>query len=393
MLQIKNDYLEAVFYKYSHVVLFGAGALTSAMLAAYKAQEFEKKIDYILDNDRSKDGKSININGREITLISPESFAQVGYKDYALIIMPVFFLDIVRQIDRNALFDGVTAYIYAFIMNKERKRDYSLKTTEQMKIPRIIHYCWFGGKTLPEKYRKNIEGWRKHCPDYEIIEWNESNYDFKKNRFMYDAYLTKNWEYVSDYVRKDVVYRYGGIYLDVDVEILKPLDDLLYNEFFMCRDDAANIATGAGLGAVKENEIIKNLRDDYENHRFIDESGRVIGKACGNYETACMIKYGYKPDNECQTIAGGKIFPREVLCPISWMGLSDNYTDRTVTVHKYDDFLVDKEGKENAPRLRDEIKNLLERASAGEPEGNYEVKYEREVLPEYIVQRRLLALQ
>ena len=225
------------------------------------------------------------------------------------------------------------------------------------------------------------------------MEWNETNYDFKKNQFMYDAYLTKNWAYVSDYARKDVVYNYGGIYLDVDVEILKPLDDLLYNKFFMCRDDVANIATGAGFGAEKKNEIIKSLRDDYENHRFIDESGRVIGKACGNYETASMIRYGYRPDNECQTIAGGKIYPREVLCPVSWMGLPDSYTDRTVAVHKYDDFLVDKEGKENAPELRKEIRGLLERASARGTQEPFKVRREREDLSEYIAQRRLLALQ
>lgn len=366
MVQIRNDRLEGLFQKYSRVVMFGAGAVTEAMFAAYKGQAFEEKVDYIIDNDKSKDGKKINFNGREIMLVSMETFAKLDYKNYALLIMPVFFLDIVRQVDANDLFSGIPVYVYAFMMNSAREKDFSIKTTKQMKIPPIIHYCWFGGKKLPESYRKNIDSWRKYCSDYEIVEWNESNYDFCKNRFMHDAYLTKNWAYVSDYARKDVVYCHGGIYLDVDVEIVRPLDDLLYNNFFMCRDDIANIATGAGFGAVKENEVIRALRDDYENHRFVDESGRIIGKACGNYETASMIKYGYKPDNECQVVAEGKIYPREVLCPISWMGLPDGYTDKTITVHKYDDFLVDKEGKENAPKLRHEIETLLERAARAE---------------------------
>ncbi|MCM1136319.1 MAG: hypothetical protein NC400_12190 [Clostridium sp.] len=362
MIQIRNDCLERVFQQYSHVVLFGAGAVTSSMFAAYKELGFEEKVDYIIDNDKNKDGKSLSINEKEIKLVSVETFARLHYQDYALLIMPVFFLDIIKQIDRNEFFNGVPAYVYAFVMNIARKKDFSLRTAKQMKIPKIIHYCWFGGKELPDSYKKNIGSWREHCPNYEIIEWNESNYDFSKNQFLNQAYMKKCWAYVSDYVRKDVVYCYGGVYMDVDVELKKPLDDLLYNDFFMCRDDIANIATGCGFGAEKGNEIIKALRDDYDKRRFVDDNGNIVGKACGNYETPVMIDYGYKPDNECQTIAGGKIFPREVLCPISWMGLPDIYSDKTVTVHKYDDFLVDKEGVENALRLRREIEVLLERA-------------------------------
>ena len=120
MLQIKNDYLEEVFQEYSHVVLFGAGAVTGSMFAAHKEQGFEKKVDYIIDNDKSKDGKSLSVNGRKIKLISPESFAGLDYRDYALIIMPVFFLDIVRQIDRDTAFAGVPTYVYAFMMNMKR---------------------------------------------------------------------------------------------------------------------------------------------------------------------------------------------------------------------------------------------------------------------------------
>lgn len=361
MLQIRNESLETVFQKYSRVVLFGAGAVTSAMFAAYKEQAFEKKIDYIIDNNKSRDGESLKINGREIKLVSAKTFAGLHYQDYALLIMPVFFLDIIRQIDEIREFDNVPAYVYAFMMNIAAKKDFLLRTTPQMKIPKTIHYCWFGGKEMPAIYRNNIDIWKKYCPDYEIVEWNEKNYDFNRNLFLNQAYERKFWAYVSDYARKDIIYCHGGIYMDVDVELKKPLDDLLYNDFFMCRDDIANINTGSGFGAVKGNEVIKALRDDYDRHRFVDEKGNIVGKVCGNYETPVMIGYGYQPDNECQVVAGGKIFPREVLCPISWIGLPDTYTDKTVAVHKFDDFLVDKEGKENAPRLRNEIKALSER--------------------------------
>ena len=112
MLQIKNDYLEAVFQKYSHVVLFGAGAVTGSMFAAHKEQGFEKKVDYIIDNDKSKDGKSLSVNGREIMLISPESFAELNYRDYALILCPYFSLTLSGK--STGIFP-LTAFLHMFM--------------------------------------------------------------------------------------------------------------------------------------------------------------------------------------------------------------------------------------------------------------------------------------
>ena len=95
-------------------------------------------------------------------------------------------------------------------------------------IPKVIHYCWFGGNPLPDEAKRCIDSWKKYCPDYKIIEWNESNYDVNSNEYMKAAYNEKKWAFVSDYARVDVVYRYGGIYMDTDVELIKPLDKFLY---------------------------------------------------------------------------------------------------------------------------------------------------------------------
>jgi hypothetical protein len=359
MLQIRQNSLEYIFKEYPRIVLFGAGCITDIMFEAYREFAFEKKIDYIIDNDQSKDGKLLNINGKEIQLISIENFAKLNYRDYALIIMPVFLLDIVKQIDRLAIFNRVPTYIYAFLMNLNRKRQIPIRCMEERKIPKIIHYCWFGGKPLPETYQENIRSWKTNCPDYEIVEWNEANYDVKKNLFMYQAYERKQWAFASDYARKDIVYNYGGIYLDTDVEVFKPLDDLLCNDCFLCMDDIANVNTGSGFGAVKGNELVRALRDDYDNRAFINRHGEIIGKACGNYETAVAVKYGYRPENEYQRInGGGVVFPREVLCPISWIGMPDVYTENTLTVHKYDDLLIDNQGKEKSHIQRLAVEEL-----------------------------------
>lgn len=362
MLQIKQGTLKNIFETYSEVVLFGAGSITNIMFEAYREQKFEEKVNYIIDNDPDKDGRTIRINGKEINLVSIKSFSNLHFKEYALIIMPVFMLDIVKQIDGLKEFDNVPTYIYPFLMNMEKDEEFQIRHTREMRIPKIIHYCWFGGNPLPDKYKKNMESWRKNCPDYEIIEWNETNYDVKKNKFMYQAYEKKQWAFVPDYARKDIIYNYGGIYFDTDVEVLKPVDDLLYNDSFMCIDDVANINMGSGFGAAKGNSLIKELRDDYDRHLFIDNAGKMIGKACGNYETPLMVRYGYRPENRFQLIEESAVFPREVLCPISWIGMPDLYTENTLTVHKFDELLIDNRGKEYAAIQRQEIEELLMRA-------------------------------
>ena len=96
-----------------------------------------------------------------------------------------------------------------------------------MSIPKIIHYCWFGGGAISPENRKCMESWKKYCPDYKIIEWNDQNFDISTNRYAQQAYEAKKYAFVSDYVRLAVLYEYGGIYLDTDVELVRPLDELL----------------------------------------------------------------------------------------------------------------------------------------------------------------------
>lgn len=136
-------------------------------------------------------------------------------------------------------------------------------------IPKIIHYCWFGHNEKPEIITKCIESWKKHCPDYQIIEWNESNFDISSNQYMKEAYDAKAWAFVSDVARLMIVYKYGGIYMDTDVELSSSLDDWLNLGAFYIFESSRYIASGLGFGATKNHSSVKKMLDFYDSHTFL----------------------------------------------------------------------------------------------------------------------------
>ena len=116
-----------------------------------------------------------------------------------------------------------------------------------MSIPKVIHYCWFGNGKMPKLAQKCIESWKKYCPEYKIVCWNEENFDINQNKYAREAYAAGKWAFVSDYVRLKVLYDEGGIYLDTDVELIKPLDKLIEERGYMGFDDNGVISTGLGF--------------------------------------------------------------------------------------------------------------------------------------------------
>ena len=135
-------------------------------------------------------------------------------------------------------------------------------------IEKKINYCWFGGNPKSEIIQKCIESWKKYCPDYEIIEWNESNFDINICEYTKEAYKNKKWAFVSDFARLWIIYNNGGIYLDTDVELFSPLDELLKYDAWFASEDIRSVNTGMGFGAERNNVLLKNMLDDYYNRIF-----------------------------------------------------------------------------------------------------------------------------
>lgn len=203
-------------------------------------------------------------------------------------------------------------------------------------IPKKIHYCWFGGKELPKEAKKCIESWKKYCPDYEIIQWNETNYDINKNQYVKYTYENKKYAFLTDYVRLDVIYNEGGIYLDTDVELLKSLDDLLNCDGYMGMEQVGRVNTGQGFGAIKGHPFIKENKTFYEEYNFLDESGKFKKIICVDITTDMLRKYGMKKENIIQDIYGIKIYPVEYFCP-KLMGTNKiKITNNTYSIHKFE---------------------------------------------------------
>lgn len=202
-------------------------------------------------------------------------------------------------------------------------------------IPKIIHYCWFGHNPKPELMQRCIASWKKYCPDYEIIEWNEDNFDIFKNNYAQEAYEEKKWAFLTDYARLWIVYHHGGIYLDTDVEAIKSFDDLLANPAFFGFEDEKSVATGLGFGAEKGNPVVEAMLRDYDDIHFRLPDGRMDMLPCPVRNTkaiSCLLPVPCDGKSIIKT-AHATFYPAEYFCPLSADGVTMKKTKHTHSIH------------------------------------------------------------
>lgn len=198
-------------------------------------------------------------------------------------------------------------------------------------IPKIIHYCWFGGNPKPKLAEKCIASWKKHCPGWEIIEWNESNFDVNRNGYTKMCIEQKKYAFLSDYVRLLVVAEYGGVYFDTDVELLRSIDVLLDKEAFFGFETPEFVNSGQGFGSVAHGVAIEAMLREYDF--LLNGTEGVHG--CPKLNTAALVKLGLVPDGSRQTVAGALILPIDCLNPYESATGRLNKTKNTYSVHWY----------------------------------------------------------
>lgn len=204
------------------------------------------------------------------------------------------------------------------------------------KIPKVIHYCWFGGNPIPQEIKKNIENWKRICPDYLIIQWDESNFDINLNVFVKQAYNQRKWAFVTDYVRLYVLYHHGGIYLDTDVEIVKNFDDFLNHSAFTGCESDFSCVTGT-LGASKGNVWIEKLLEDYENSNLLNDDGSIKLIPNTKLITEKTINdFGWEKKNIYQILKDDiHIYPFDFFCAKNYSDGKIYCTENTVTIHHF----------------------------------------------------------
>lgn len=207
-------------------------------------------------------------------------------------------------------------------------------------IPKVIHYCWFGGAPLSKLNKKCIESWQKYLPDYEIKEWNESNFDINLIPYTREAYQAKRWAFVSDYARLWILYNYGGVYFDTDVEVIKPIEDILALESFIGCE--TNISTGVpflvnpglGFGCCKGNKAIGELTEIYSDLHF-NLNGKQNLTSIVYYTSEYLLKSGAKETNEIQIVNDLRIYPKDYFNPWDDSLKKPIITENTRTIHHF----------------------------------------------------------
>ena len=208
-------------------------------------------------------------------------------------------------------------------------------------IPKIIHYCWFGRGEKPKLAQKCIVSWKKYCPDFEIIEWNEENFEIDKYPYAKYCYENKKWAFLSDFARLVVVYKHGGVYFDTDVEVIKPLGELLECEAFYGFENTEKVNTGQGFGAVSEHETVEAMIQKYYELKA-DEEGNYPLVVCPALNTEALVPMGLKLNGKFQKVNGAAILPVDYLNPYDDPTGRLNKTKNTISIHWYSKSWMDK---------------------------------------------------
>lgn len=208
---------------------------------------------------------------------------------------------------------------------------------EEVKIPKIIHYCWFGNGEIPEQDKNYIEQWKKLCPDYIFMLWNEENFDVNNCSYTKQAASVAKWSFVTDYVRLFALYQYGGVYLDTDVEMIRRMDDLLCYDAFVGFENHSFVNNGSCLGATKHHPYLKELMTEYENTSFILEDGSFNLQESPRFMTELLVRHGMVANGKRQSLSLFEVFPSESFSPYDYKTGRIRITSNTYLIHHYHD--------------------------------------------------------
>lgn len=208
-----------------------------------------------------------------------------------------------------------------------------------MENNKIIHYCWYGTKPLSKLTLKCIESWKKYLPDFEIKQWNETNFDVNQCPFIKEAYEQKKWAYVADYTRFKVLEQFGGLYLDTDMEITQDISKYLENDFFVGKEDSKMTNAAVVWTKNKEDKHIKEIINIYESYKKFNPNNDIYTVSITRILSSYFKNYGFdRESDKIQILDNGSIYiyPMEYFYPLSYDHQHNKFTEKSCMIHHFD---------------------------------------------------------
>lgn len=320
------------------IICVGGGGMLD-FLYKFQSPKLLDRIKLIADN---------NITGqrsfgeRTVNVIPTGELNNVDLCNKALLITTMYCRTVYEQLNALLSDSDVRCYIYPLMSLRVKSTPKVRPQLGEQRIPKKIHYFWFGKGEIPRENRRCIGSWSRFCPDYEIIRWTEKEYDVTKCEYMRQSYEAKKWGFVPDYARLDVLYEQGGIYLDTDVELIRSLDDLLFDDGYMGFQRSFAVGPGLGFGCKKGLDIIREMRDAYNDIQFITPDG-LNQTTSPAYQTEILKKHGLLNNNTEQYVAGVHIYPTDYFDPMGYSFGKIELTENTHSIHHYSESHADKE--------------------------------------------------
>ena len=359
-----SNFAERVKAFKKKIIIYGAGVIgqVSAPYWIHQYQLDENVLCYV-DADIHKHGEMIQVGQNKVPVNSLEVFKQYA-GTYTILVSVSAFEPVVDTLEKITTTKDVETYFLPIMLldiAHATKESNVVKYSQEQMIPKIIHYCWFSGKPIPDILKKCMDSWKRHCPDYEIIRWDESNYDISWNPYMRQAYRHQKWGFIPDVARLDILYRYGGIYLDTDVELLRNLDELLYQPAFCGVEKWGTVNFGGCSGAQAGNPLVKTVLDYRKDAIFADAKGRLNLTTCGYYETVPLVKKGMAVNGKTQILENGlmTVYSSDFFQPFDYVSGRKNITNNTFSIHYFSGTWLSEDAAQKRDRTRQHYEEFL----------------------------------
>lgn len=330
----KNIHELIEFIEGKRIVFFGCGSWLQ-MIDHTELMKCKDHFVYVIDNHASD---TVTLGKKQLNIYRPEILKKE--KECVVILTsPVYMYEMYCQLVDMNLPDCIVCYAFPFVqmISDEKKTNLDFLKSGRQQIPKIIHSFWFSSDEKPYAYQKCIDTWHEKLSDYKIIEWNMENYDGCKHWFVQSALEKEAWAYASDYARIDVLNEFGGIYLDMDVEVFRPFDDLLCNKVFLSfgNNVCINLAV---MGAQKNNLLLKKLLGLYDTVEPPKEKKDFVKLFQPTFVRNTLAEYGIKMNGTTQRVKDVTVFSKDYFMPMDAVMYRDyEKTEHTYCVH-HDNF-------------------------------------------------------